>query len=542
MSIDTLLDDPDAFDDPERHRAKDFLKHSNALFNLALVNRKFSLLVPEALYYSLHMGADLFATAADGETRSRIAYLLRTLYERPKLTSHIRELCVYINNDTYPCLDLEEQTRSRESDWCRNLSAVEPVYIESLTECVRRSVSALRIPSPQVIWRWYEILPEDLNAIILGALLIILPQLETLSFVNLASPLFDGPPSLKHDLWAFDSERYEDSLKSAPITITPKLVKLSRLFLSPLFGIEHFCNLQLLDISSKLSGWNQNFLRGSVDVQQASFRTDLDSVQSLRVDCQISTVGIWNQQTQACLHDLLASFNCLQSLDFYAEATNEKNPFRSVRAFPHYQSNIQTYPDDVLGESPDTSNQSWDQRLYDARTEFTDFQHLVDSIHHLRPTLQTLRLPGGFWTLPGGARKSLPRFAQFFRLSKLTVPQAAIISLKLDNMVPLDENKGDFALSPSEALPPQIGHLTVFDAELGFLKSIWLITLMVEQSSHRRWANFQYLTILFGPSCTEEELNALKTRETFVPFWTLVNKTGLRITLGRDDNIPMLDY
>jgi hypothetical protein len=238
--------------------------------------------------------------------------------------------------------------------------------------------------------------------------------------------------------------------------------------------------------------------------------------------------------------NIIRGFPNLRTLEYYAESSDCKNPYRSVRAFPAYQSNIQKYPDASSAFADDVyiDEQHWDRAIYDARTEVTDYQNLVDGMVHLRPNLETLQLPGGFWTLPGAVRKPLPRFDQFVQLKKLVVPQAAIISIKLDNMRFDAIFEGDFELSPMQALPTCLQHLKIFDVDLAFLESKWLQDLFDEQKTKNQWPVLKCVEILMGPTISESSLRHLQARESGDEFWKLAGNANFEVVMGRDEEGP----
>lgn len=164
----------------------------------------------------------------------------------------------------------------------------------------------------------------------------------------------------------------------------------------------------------------------------------------------------------------------------------------------------------------------------------------MDNLVHLRPSLKHLQLPGGFWTLPGAARKPIPRFDQFTQLRKLIVPQAALISIKLDNMRVDTVSQGDFELFASEVLPVSLRHLTIFDLDETFLRCKWLQRLFSEHKSHDQWPEFRTLKLLMGPTFSDEMLEALLARRVSAEFWTVVDEAGFDVIVGRDDLDPSL--
>jgi hypothetical protein len=209
-----------------------------------------------------------------------------------------------------------------------------------------------------------------------------------------------------------------------------------------------------------------------------------------------------------------------------------------VRAFPHYQANIQTYPDRVTDAARE--EMYWDERLYDARTHYTDYQYLVDSLVPVRSGLETLRLPGGFWTLPGAMRKPLPRFKLFPQLRTLAIPQAAILSIKLDNMRFPEVVKGDFELLPTLVLPPNLQHLRIFDANAELLRSAWLKELFDRQTACNQWPNLKVVTLLFGPTVDDLDLENLLGRKSWNDFRYLADQANFQVIVGQDNEVPAI--
>ena len=240
-----------------------------------------------------------------------------------------------------------------------------------------------------------------------------------------------------------------------------------------------------------------------------------------------------------CMINIVQAFRNLKTLEYYAESSESKNPYRSVRAFPVYQANIQNYPDVSLPLAAEVAEEPyWDRTIYDARTEITDYQNLVDGLVHVRPTLERLQLPGGFWTLPGAVRKQIPRFDQFTQLRTLVVPQAVIISIKLDKMRFDVVSGGDFDLSPSLALPRPLQHLKIFDVDAAFLESFWLRELFREQNEHCLWPALRCFEILLGPTYSDIEVEELLARRSGENFWKMVGDAHFEVVVGRDTEGP----
>lgn len=137
--------------------------------------------------------------------------------------------------------------------------------------------------------------------------------------------------------------------------------------------------------------------------------------------------------------------------------------------------------------------------------------------------------------MPGAVQKPLPRFTQFSQLKRLIVPQAALISIKLDNMRFDAVFMGDFKLSPAQSLPPCLVELTVFDAEAIFPSSAWLTGLFEDQKKKNMWPAFKKLKILFGATFSERELRLLLERRSGSYFWNMVDEAQLEVEVWRDE-------
>ena len=149
--------------------------------------------------------------------------------------------------------------------------------------------------------------------------------------------------------------------------------------------------------------------------------------------------------------------------------------------------------------------------------------------------MQLLQLPGGFWTLPGAVQKPLPRFTQFTQLRRLIVPQAALVSIRLDNMRFDAVFRGDFELSPAQALPPCLVELTVFDADASFLSSAWLTDFFEGQKKRNALPALQRLRILLGATFSEQKLKALLEKRTGSKFWDMVIEAHFEVSVCKDE-------
>ncbi|KAF1840225.1 uncharacterized protein K460DRAFT_359933 [Cucurbitaria berberidis CBS 394.84] len=532
-------------DDPSNpHLINDFLINSKGLCSLALTCKRFLPLAQEQLLYAPVIGGCVTVSRSN-LAQTRMICLLRTLLANPERTQYVKQLRL--------CLPMYEGGAGRLDEVVEVVENSESGASITVKKQAYEAIKSLNLPL-HMKERWQFQMSLNVERALVGLFFALRPQLERMCIAQSTSStrvesteLYDYNYITLYDYMRnpFGLDSQENTGVSVSgfggLQVTPSLTYLKVVSRLPmkLHGLEVFPNLRTLDMSTKLANYSRRTIRPiSALYASPEMRETLQNIHHLRLDFQIKSVGIWDIGARVCLTSILQAFQSLQSLDCYAEPSDSKNPFRSVRAFPHYQANIQHYPDapprlDVHAESQDY----WDQRIYDARTEITNYQHLVDALVHLRPQLETLRLPGGFWTLPGGMRKPLPRFDGFARLSMLSVPQAAVLSVKLDNMRFADVH-GDFELSPVRVLPLSLRHLKVFDADVSFLESEWLRELFVQQKSCNFWPGLVWLEILLGPSCKEGEVEEVMARRSQLDFWAWVKEATFEVFVGRDLEVP----
>jgi hypothetical protein len=526
---------------PDYYLMGDFLTGCQPLCSLCLTSKRFRNLAQEHLFYAPVLGGAVFRFPAEGSeltserSRSRIAYFLRTIVERPDLRRHVKQIrfCFSLDGE-------RRRTKEESNHGAEVLSSVSDLLTQAYG-----IIDTFDIPGPlKTAWkvRMYGAHGRyAMLAIVLG----LLPQLERLSFSeeSLDHWLGDG---IEHILGAyaeFPQKLESYSIRCLPIGQNLKYLKVSSRTSVNLDGIHMIPSLDTLDISMSIASLRSQGVQALSELYTA-FRSSMTfrNIRHLRLDFQIKSMGIWNFAARTGITHILQAFSELKSLDFYAEPSSEKNPFRSVRAFPHYQANIQTYPDAPSPADFDSNADGayWDERVYAARTDYTDYQYLVDSLVSIRPHLETLRLPGGFWTLPGASRKLIPRFQLFPKLQRLALPQAAILSIRLYNMRFPETVQGDFELLPTEVLPPRLRCLEIFDADADLLKSAWLQELFKEQGDHCRWPDLNRLEIFFRPMFDDKEFADLVAKKSWDSFWTLADDAAFQVLVGRDDDTPML--
>ncbi|KAF2847415.1 hypothetical protein T440DRAFT_538782 [Plenodomus tracheiphilus IPT5] len=490
----------------------EFRQSCRTLKDLSLTCKRLSPMVAEQMAFAPVVANWKWAGSFERPPEPDCTHLLalvRTFVNQPERMYWVKQLRISLCPDVY-----------YEQDTC----ASKQLAIE-----VRTLIDSLELPSTLK-----PVLSEDAqqspSKTLVSVLLMLLPRLERLCISRAAVVHVSTGP-----------ERPCCLLNGLPFP-SLEYLKIEHYKLLDLVHLQSCAGSNTLDLSIPQKEFEHTFAlpgAGPTAGPASPAARHPSPLRHLRLDFQTSTVGIWNHGKRMHMVDLLQKFRNLKSLDFYAEPSDCKNPFRSVRAFPHYQANIQNYPHQSGHLPPHVDDQYWDQRVYDARTEVTDYQNLVDSIVHLRPSLEALRLPGGFWTLPGGVRKPIPRFSQFQRLGKLVIPQAAIVSIRLDNMR-LDDVAGDFDLSPKMALPPMLQHLEVFDVDAPFLCSRWLLDFFGAQISRRQWPAFQQLELRIGYTVQDEELDAIVARSSTPSkaFIMLAQTAPFRIIVRRDDDVP----
>jgi hypothetical protein len=546
-----IPDDPPP-SSPDEYLIKDFVDYNKALCSLALTSRRFCGIAQEYLINAPVIGGCIFClpslqSVKQAETTPRIVLLMRTLFERPDLRRHVKQIRLCFPEE-HSFLGWNDEGYQVGPEWFGKHDSHNQSGNSSDTADIiclsHKLVTSLDLPE-EVEVAWNTQLFDSISYGVIGIILALLPKLEYLSFSEQTRfPMGDEEPDL-YILGIWPEYFREDEMhsfdlwgiQSLPAASSLRILKVSSNFALCFGGLDLFPNLDTLDFAMKLAGGDtarvEEFERYFEEPAVAGDTTNFDRIQYLRIDCQVKTAGIWDFAARVSMGHVLRAFANLISLDFYAEPSDEKNPFRSVRAFPSSQINIQTYPDDPTPAELDEWSSVWDERVYDARTEWTDYQYLVDCLVHTRPRLRSLKLPGGFWTLPGATRKPLPSFTSFPELRVLVLPQAAILSIKLDSMHHAETEHNDFELRPVAVMPPEVQHLKIFDADADLLQSEWLKDLLGDGTC---WPALHTVEILFGSTFDAEELYDLRARKTWYGFWTLADKASFQVLVGRDDD------
>jgi hypothetical protein len=523
-----IPDDPPP-NPPDPCLLEDYYGYSTALRNVALTCRRLHPLVREQLLYAPVVG-DIDCSALSARIQPHVLDFVRTLATQPD-----HRHCVKLLRLTLPpsqnVAELPSSTLDRG---------------DALLEEALKVLASLALPKCEEAL-WCLRLRTNIVSTLAGMILALLPQLTTLCISEQQLETHGGDPDTHFCSLLGPNSRHIISVPQGAFDALPAahsliFLKIESLLPIDLSGVDIFPNLHTLDLSIRLAGVSaRTMLAASEQYYSASLAGRFRNIQHLRLDFQTKTVGIWQTMTRLCMANIVQAFQHLKSLDHYAEPSESKNPYRSVRAFPHYQTNIQNYPDASSLSHPSVGTQDyWHENVYVARTQVTDYQNLVDTLVHLRPRLETLRFPGGFWTLPGGMRKPLPRFDQFGQLTKLVVPQAAILSIKLDNMR-LTDVCGDFELSPTTVLPPALRYLTVFDVSIDLLDSTWFRVLLDESCTCRRWPDLVRIKLLLGMSCRSTSTADIFAERGGEWLRRTVEEASCEIVIGIDDGVPSVN-
>ncbi|KAH8726493.1 hypothetical protein GQ44DRAFT_825822 [Phaeosphaeriaceae sp. PMI808] len=531
-----IPDDPPP-SEPDSFLIQDFLSSCTALCNLSLTNRRFRDIAQKYMFFAPVVASVTIQNPTD-IVHARIAYFLRTIIARPDLINNVRRIRLYFPGDDPHEERIDEKLESN--------TKAEAVDFAMVMHQFRNILASLQVPE-DFKSTWNSHLIQELCFTMLGFIIALLPRLEVLTISIGRRQLLDNFTFLPN-LIGIQSP-YGSGHIGLPVMLclpavdSIRQVKTCSLGPFGLDGLDKFPNLETLDISMRLPDPKLVMVK-KLKLMYSKFAASnsFSRIRHLRLDCQVKSVGIWDCAARVSMTHILQAFSKLSNLEFYGEPSCEKNPFRSVRAFPQYQTNIQTHPDLPSPTDMDAAlqSQNWDERVYDARTQWTDYQHLVDSLVHLRPHLETLKLPGGFWTLPGAMRKPLPRFDLFLQLRSLILPQAAIISIKLDNMRFSDTVHEDFELLPTSVLPSNLQHLRIFDVDVGLLGSSWLEELFHEQAAYCRWLKLLRLEIMFGPAFKDEDLKSFLEKKDYTKLWGFVDTAAFHVRFCRDDEVPLI--
>jgi len=248
---------------------------------------------------------------------------VRKLDQNPELSRYIKQLriCWSQRKDGDPLgLSFDSET------------SISPTVLIALEDQMARLESELKLPHPPRMFG-SAIAFGDLVERSVPALLDLLPHLETLC---ISDPYLTGP---KH--WSRAGMKTGHALS---------YLKVERLMTLVPEGLLDFPNLRTLDLSLKIQGLSPSAILEDSERFRDFGRTKkihspFRNIEHVRLDFEVKTVGIWNTTSRAYMNNIIHTFSELQSLTYYAESSASKNPYRSVRAFPAYQANIQYYPE-----------------------------------------------------------------------------------------------------------------------------------------------------------------------------------------------------
>lgn len=287
---------------PDQYLLEDFRVNSRWLCNIALTCRRFAALVPEIQLHAMVLDADV-PLAASGPSGSDVFTAILRLLAKPQLSRHVKQLRVHFES-------------------------MEGIPSQKVLEEVLKILNSLRLPSASTDHIHDTLRYSGCGRGLFKILLALLPELQRLCIV---------------DPWSDMSFEWAESL---PIIHSLQYFKIECPEPPTMEGFGVFQQLRTFDLSIRLQGQSHSAVRASSEMFiHHSMANKTCNIKHLRLDFQIRTVGIWNHTWRICMLDVLAGFKNLEALSLYAESSAGKNPYRSVRAFPAYQANIQAYPE-----------------------------------------------------------------------------------------------------------------------------------------------------------------------------------------------------
>lgn len=301
---------------PDQFLFEDFLMCNRWLQDIALTSKRFATLIPEVQLHAVVL-SPVNSNTLPGHEKSNISGLMLHLHTRPQLRRHLKQLRV--------CLSYKEAAASRE------------IVVQGLRMLDSHSVSPV---SKAACCHNLTVESGGFYKVLLAAL----PELEVLCISSLSTVAsfewakqFSNTPSFLSSLHYL---KIESEL--------PNIIQ----------GIELFQQLQTLDLSMRLQGKTAFAvigLSGRFLAAAEKFR----NIKHLRLDFEVRTIGIWNRAGRTCMSNVIQGFRNLESLAYYAETSSLKNPYRSVRAFPAHQEDIQAYPEPPSPSTNASCETSW---------------------------------------------------------------------------------------------------------------------------------------------------------------------------------------
>jgi hypothetical protein len=298
-------------DDPLPPHAEHLLLEDfrvNNLLNVALTCKRFAALVPEIQLKAIVLEATTSFSNSEPPHSGPFA-LIRQLSAKPELGRHIKQLRIHL-----PYKD-------------------ENIALEYKHKGVAKVVGSLHLPSALKI-KVYKDITTSFGRGSFSTLLAIL-QLEVLCIWEpLHEVDFEWMKQFTNGSFtpqSIQSLRYLKIECRKPLRIRCP-------------GI--FQKLETLDLSMRMRGQSPlEIIDASQEFLESTKVEDFHKIKHLRLDFEVRAVGVWNSAGRTCMSNVVFGFPHLESLSYYAEASISKNPYRSVRAFPAYQANIQTYPE-----------------------------------------------------------------------------------------------------------------------------------------------------------------------------------------------------
>ena len=290
--------------------------------NIAHTCKRFAHLAHEALLYAPVL-AVTFPHTLEGFESCGIIRFVRKLVQNPDLSRYTKQLriCWPQRKDGDPL------GRGFDSE-----TLISPTVLVALEDQLSRLENELKLQQPPKMFGSVTALGDLVERSVL-VLLNLLPHLETLC---ISDPYLTGSK-----YWPRAGMKTEHALSylkvEGPMAVVPE-------------GLLDFPNLRTLDLSLKLQGLSPSAIREDSERFRdlgtvKKTHRPLHNIQHVRLDFEVKTMGVWNTSSRAYMNNIIHTFSELQSLTYYAESSASKNPYRSVRAFPAYQANIQYYPE-----------------------------------------------------------------------------------------------------------------------------------------------------------------------------------------------------
>ncbi|KAF1995991.1 hypothetical protein P154DRAFT_623605 [Amniculicola lignicola CBS 123094] len=499
------------------------------LCNLALTARKFRPVAQEFLYKAPIIERDL--------------RFIRTLVEAPRLAKQVRQLQVVLYHG--PAYKPNVLTRARHpSDFAKAVKVIHQLPLDR--------------PFKKM---WMEALNHCRWDAIYGVVLALVPMLDILCItqgnvcpfrgilVRLLGGCYWNAECSKEPsyLWSNTSAVVANHLHKlnrrplpAPAIAGLNNLKYLKIGANPPFsmrGLRDLPNLKTLDI-----GWHPSICWSQLRDKSSSPR-DFDMLSTLRIDCRGRQIQFRAAEFIHHLEDFIHGCGRLTALHFYAESSS----------YDH---------------SLDPGNQFHDS-MYLAGHDRKDYRNLLHELRPLAKTLETLELPGGFWSLPYRALRFAPfppDFRMFQYLRKLIVPQAALIQplrVQLPVNIPnfhgiyrhdyLNEyndllNFGDDTIAearekykeqgppvaPWQVLPRGLEELIVFETNDQIL--FWVEDILEFKSDFPQMEVMEFYFTTAFVRRVGKSIGEFINSDDWADWWEMVDRGGVLVRYGMDEN------